>query len=31
MDRRMSIRRPIRHFVIVLIIVLLLELGVRNM
>jgi len=27
MDRRMSPRRPIRHFVIVVILVLLLELG----
>jgi hypothetical protein len=27
MDHRMSVRRPIRHFVIVLILVLLLELG----
>ena len=27
MDHRMSLRRPIRHFVIVVILVLLLELG----
>jgi hypothetical protein len=27
MDRRLSLRRPIRHFVIVVILVLLLELG----
>ena len=27
MDHRMSIRRPVRHFVIVVILVLLLELG----
>jgi hypothetical protein len=27
MDRRLSLRRPIRHFVIVVILALLLELG----
>ena len=27
MDHRMSLRRPVRHFVIVVILVLLLELG----